>query len=186
MALTHEENDILLSIRVPSENDPARPEFPDDNPRFPATPTVPIRGTGHLYENILNILKHESSGPTHDPRYTADTAIIRRCNFLGATTNDPKSKLEKLYSPHLPFVHYDEQWIRLYRSSGICGPASGVKAVQEEFVDEALALAERQGICCEPSGIAGLALLLQMRHEVPKDERILIVNTGKTHLPSWY
>lgn len=342
MALTHQETDILRSIRVPSENDPARPEFPDDNPRFPATPTVTIEvpgfaevllkdesfnptgthkdrmaweivvtyrdillakqggqwegplpsmsiissgsaavaiqsmlikyhlprlkvlvdvnipekslrlmedagceiyrtdlsrkaynwqeilhltnnpnglditsaealdpttrfydwlsyeilnqnpawcfvpfGTGHLYENILNILKREVSG-ANDPRFSGDTRLIRRCNFLGATTNDPKSKLEKLYSPHLPFVHYDEQWIRLYRSSGICGPASGVKSVQEEFVDEGLALAERQDIRCEPSGIAGLALLLQMREEVPKDARILIVNTGKTHLPKWF
>ena len=137
-------------------------------------------GTGNLYENVLNINKKEISTKTHDPRFKGSVKILQKCNFLGATTNNPNSKAMKLYSPHLPFVHYDEQWIRLYRYAGFCGPESNVHLLKEEFLDEALKLAKLQNINCEPSGIAGLALLLQLKNKLPKDKKILIVNTGKT------
>ncbi|MAE49960.1 hypothetical protein CMI48_03980 [Candidatus Pacearchaeota archaeon] len=137
-------------------------------------------GTGNLYENILNVAKKEVNAEKHDPRFRGDVEVLRKCNFIGATTNNPKSKADKLFSPHLPFVHYDEQWIGFYRAAGYCGPESNVYPLQEKFLDQALELAESQGIDCEPSGIAGLALLLQMADRVPKDAKILIVNTGKT------
>jgi len=137
-------------------------------------------GTGNLYENILNITKKEVSTKNHDPRFKGDVEILRKCNFLGVTTNNPNSKADKLYSPHLPFVHYDEQWIRLYRLAGFCGPESDVHLLKEEYLDEAMELAESQGINCEPSGIAGLALMLQMKDELPRDKKMLIINTGKT------
>lgn len=139
-------------------------------------------GSGNLYENILNINKKEVSTDMHDPRLTGNIDILRRCNFIGATTNNPHSKADKLYSPHLPFVHYDEQWIKFYRFAGFCGYDSNVHLIKEEFIDEALSIARNQGISCEPSGIAGLGLLLQMRKSIP-DKKILVVNTGKTKYP---
>lgn len=140
-------------------------------------------GTGNLYENILNINKREVSlNNHHDPRFMGDVNILRKCNFLGVTTNNPNSKATKLYSPHLPFVHYDEQWIRLYRAAGFCGRESDVHLLKEEYLDEALKITESQNINCEPSGIAGLALMLQMKDKLPKDKKMLIVNTGKTKL----
>jgi len=137
-------------------------------------------GTGNLFENVLNINKKEVSTKNHDPRFKGKSEILRRCNFLGATTNNPNSKAEKLYSPHLPFVHFDEQWIRLYRHAGFCGSESSVNLIKDQYLDKAIKIAESQGINCEPSGIAGLALLLQMKNKIPKDKKILIVNTGKT------
>ncbi|MFH1712179.1 MAG: pyridoxal-phosphate dependent enzyme [Patescibacteria group bacterium] len=137
-------------------------------------------GTGNLFENVLNINKKEVSTKHHDPRFSGDVKTLRQCNFFGATTNDRDSKADKLYSPHLPFVHFDEQWIRLYRYAGFCGPKSNVYLIEENFLDDALELAEAQKIKCEPSGIAGLALLLQIKDDVPKNKRILIVSTGKT------
>lgn len=137
-------------------------------------------GTGNLYENVLNINKKEVTATDHDPRFQGDVATLRRCNFIGATTSDPASKADKLYSPHLPFIHYDEQWLKLYRYAGFCGPESSVYNVQEQFLDEALELAVVQGIVCEPSGIAGLAMLLQLRDQLPKHKKMLIVNTGKS------
>lgn len=137
-------------------------------------------GTGNLYENILNINKKEVSSRNHDPRFKGDVEKLRKCNFLGVTTNNPYSKAEKLYSPHLPFVHYDEQWIKLYRAAGHCGPESDVHLLKEEYLDEALQIAKSQKINCEPSGIAGLALMLQLQDRLPKDKKMLIVNTGKT------
>jgi len=140
-------------------------------------------GTGNLYENVLNINKKEVSTENHDPRFRGNVRVLKNCNFIGATTNDPKSKADKLYSPHLPFVHYDEQWIRFYRYAGFCGPRSDAHLIKEEFLDKAIDLAEAQGINCEPSGIAGLALMLQMKNKLPKTKKMLIVNTGKTKVP---
>lgn len=137
-------------------------------------------GTGNLFENILNINKKEVGTQNHDPRFGGDVDRLRHCNFIAATTDNPNSKADKLYSPHLPFVHYDEQWIRLYRQAGFCGSGSGVFIVKEEFVDQALSIAQKQNINCEASGIASLGLLLQMTDKIPKDKKILIVNTGKT------
>ena len=140
-------------------------------------------GTGNLYENVLNINKKEVSTKNHDPRFKGTVDILRKCNFLGVTTNNPRSKAEKLYSPHLPFVHYDEQWIRLYRYAGYCGPQSNVYLLREQYLDEALKLAQSQGVNCEQSGIAGLALMLQMKSKLPKNQKMLIINTGKTKYP---
>ncbi len=136
-------------------------------------------GTGALYENVLFISRRELSAKKHDPRFQGELTILKRCNFIGATTNDPHSKATKLYSPHLPFTHFNEQFIRYYRSSGFCGNRSDVHIVKEKSLDQALKVAEKAKILCEPSGIAGLALFLQMQKSIPKRARILILNTGK-------
>lgn len=140
-------------------------------------------GTGNLFENILNINKKEVSTRHHDPRFKGKTDVLKNCHFMGATSNNPKTKADKLYSPHLPFVHYDEQWIKFYRYAGFCGPKSNVYLIKEKFLDKAIRLADGLGLNYEPSGIAGLALLLQMAEEIPKDKKILIVSTGKVKYP---
>ena len=140
-------------------------------------------GTGNLFENVLNINKREVSTQKHDPRFRGNIGVLRKCNFFGATTNNPKSKADKLYSPHLPFIDYDEQWIRLYRQAGFCGPESDAYSIEEQNLDAAMKIAGSQGINCEPSGIAGLALLLQIKNKIPRNKKILIVNTGKTKYP---
>jgi threonine synthase len=99
---------------------------------------------------------------------------------LGATTNSPSSKATKLYSPHLPFVHFDEQWIKMYCQAGYCGNRSNVYLIKEELLLEAYNIAVNQGISCEPSGIAGLALFLQLKDTIDPSSKILIINTGKT------
>lgn len=140
-------------------------------------------GTGNLYENVLNINKREVSIRNHDPRFKGRTEILKRCNFIGATSNNPRTKADKLYSPHLPFVHYDEHWIQLYRYAGFCGTESDVYLLKENFLDMAIKIAESEGIECEPSGIAGLAVMMQMKNKLPKNKKMLIVNTGKTKYP---
>lgn len=139
-------------------------------------------GTGNLYENILNINKKEVSSIVNDPRLEGDVDVLRRCNFMGATTHNSQSKADKLYSPHLPFAHFSEQWIRFYKRAGYCGDASGVFVVTEKYLEEAYLFAKSQGIDCEYSGIAGLALFFQMKNDIPKDAKIIIVNTGKTKI----
>lgn len=141
-------------------------------------------GTGHLYENIINVAVREVRARHHDPRFTGDVEKIRQCNFIGATTNNPDSKADKLYSPHLPFVHFGTRWISLAIENGYIGGQSSVYVVQERFIEEAMELAKVNNVTCEPSGIASLALLLQMKDKLPKSAKILIVNTGKTKYES--
>lgn len=137
-------------------------------------------GTGNLYENILNITKKEVCTKIHDPRFKGNINILKKCNFFGATTNYNLSLAEKLYSPHLPFVHFNEQWIKLYKSAGFVGHKSDVLIFKEKYLIKAINILESQGVCIEPSGAAGLALFLEMKEKIPKDKKILIVSTGKT------
>lgn len=137
-------------------------------------------GTGNLYENILNINKNEVSTQNHDPRFQGDAKKLCECNFMGAASNNPYTKATKLYSPHRPFIHYDEQWIRLYKYAGFCGKESNVYLLKENCIDAAIKIAQKQKINHEPSGIAGLALMLQIKDALPKNKKMLIVNTGKT------
>lgn len=140
-------------------------------------------GTGNLYENVLKINKKEVISSSHDPRFHGDVEKLKKCNFIGATVNDPKSKADKLYAPHRPFTIFDEQWLKVYLLSGACGEDSNVSILQEKYLNQAIEIAKENGINCEPSGIAGLGMLMQMKERVPKDSKILIVNTGNTKYP---
>ncbi len=60
MVLSQKEEKILKSIVVASENNPNKPEFPADNPKFPATPTYKIKVPG--FTDVR--LKDESHNPT--------------------------------------------------------------------------------------------------------------------------
>ncbi len=137
-------------------------------------------GTGQLYENVMNIIKKELNYKARDPRFKGRYSILRNVSVLGATTTNQKSRADKLYAPFLPFANYSKQWIKFYQYTGLTGRLSSVYNLKEPFLDKAIKIAESQGINCEPSGIAGLALLLQMRNRIQKNAKILIVNTGKT------
>jgi len=140
-------------------------------------------GTGQLYENIMNIIKKELNYKINDPRFKGSMEVLQKTSVLGATTTNPKSKADKLYAPFLPFANYSKQWIKFYRFTGLTGEMSQVYNLEEKYLDEAIKIASEQKINSEPSGIAGLGLLLQIKDKIPKDKKILIVNTGKT---KWY
>ncbi|OGI60383.1 hypothetical protein A2641_01570 [Candidatus Nomurabacteria bacterium RIFCSPHIGHO2_01_FULL_37_25] len=137
-------------------------------------------GTGQLYENIMNIIKKELNYKINDPRFKGSIKILKKTSILGAKTTNPKSKMDKLYAPFLPFANYSKQWIKFYRFTGLTGEMSQVYNLEEKYLDEAIKIANEQKINCEPSGIAGLGLLLQIKDKISKDKKILIINTGKT------
>ncbi len=141
-------------------------------------------GTGTIFSKILEINKLEVGYGKGDPRFRGDTNILRNCNFMGATSNNPHTKADKLFAHHLPFPKIDEEWIRFYIISGFCGPETGVYHTEEMYLEQAMRIATSQEVDCEPSGIAGLALMLQLKHKLPKDKKMLIINTGKTRLLS--
>jgi cysteine synthase len=84
MSLTSKELYILNSIIIASDNDPNRPEFPADDPKFPATPTYHIKVPG--FENVW--IKDESHNPTgtHKDRMAWEIVVTYR-DFLLAKQN---------------------------------------------------------------------------------------------------
>jgi hypothetical protein len=142
-------------------------------------------GTGDLFVNILIIAEREFNNSIykHDPRFLSDIQKISQCNFMGATTHDANSRMDKLFSYYLPSLDDYQFYINSLIQNKRIGNLSGILDVDENFIEEALDIARKHSIRCEPSGIAGLALLLQMKDELPADEKILIINTGSTIYP---
>lgn len=137
-------------------------------------------GTGELYENICNVLKRESQKvKAFDPRLQISSKRLGWINIIGATSNRAETSADKLYAPHLPFTHFNEQWLGFYRDLGYIGQQSGVFVVQERFIIKAYDYLTQLGIRCEPSGAAGLAYLFQHPDKLPKNKKIIIVNTGR-------
>lgn len=77
--LTPHEQKILDSIVIHSENNPFKPEFPIDDPKFPATPTYKIEVPG--FSNVW--MKDESVNPTgtHKDRMAREIVVTYR-DFL--------------------------------------------------------------------------------------------------------
>jgi len=97
MALSKKEEDILKSIKVPSENNPRKPEFPPGNPKFPATPTYRIKVPG--FSNVW--LKDESINPTgtHKDRMAWEMVVTYRDFLLAKKNGQIKGKL-----PHMSII----------------------------------------------------------------------------------
>jgi len=140
-------------------------------------------GTGDLFINVLNIVKKEyfnSFLHNSDPRYIGSIEKLKNCHYLGATTKNRDSKLDKLYSSFLPTFDEYLKFIKELISYSCVGERTSIKQLQEPFVLEAIQVATDQKLTFEPSGIAGIALLLQLRDHIPADSKILVVNTGRT------
>ena len=145
-------------------------EILNQNPKYCFIPY----GSGHLYRNILHTLKKETQkAPKRTRRFMGNINRLQHCHFIGATTTNRESVLDKLYSPFPTFEEYNHE-LKDWSAKGVCGAKSRIHELKEEFVLEALRIADANRVRCEPSGIAGLALLLQMKDRIPKDEKILI------------
>lgn len=156
-------------------------EVMNENPSYCFVPF----GTGDLFVNILIIAEREFNNRIykHDPRFSGDIQKVSKCNFLGATTHDSNSRMDKLFSYYLPSLDDYQFYINSLIQNQRIGNLSGILEVDENFVEEALEIIKKHSIRSEPSGVAGLALMLQMRDELPKDEKMLIINTGSTIYP---
>ena len=140
-------------------------------------------GTGDLFINVLNIVKKEyfnSFLHNPDPRYSGNIDKLKHCHYMGATTNAKNTILDKLYSSFLPTYSDYLNFINELISYSCTGNRTSIKNLDEKFVHQAIDIGNNQNINFEPSGIAGLALFLQMKQSIEADAKILIVNTGKT------
>lgn len=139
-------------------------------------------GTGQLYENILNIAKNILISNNKDKVYIGDKKKIKDINFIWATTNNSKSKAVKLFAPFRPFTTVTSEWVRLYAKKWYCWKESKIIEVNEKFIQSAYDILKKNKIASEYSGAAGLWLLYQMQNKIPKNSKILIINTGKAKI----
>ncbi|HZX44372.1 MAG TPA: hypothetical protein VFF28_01680 [Candidatus Nanoarchaeia archaeon] len=94
MTLSAKEERILKTIVVASENDPSKPEFPADNPKFPATPIYKIDVPG--FSNVW--LKDESHNPTgtHKDRMAWEIVVTYRDFLLAKKRGQIKGHLPSI------------------------------------------------------------------------------------------
>ena len=140
-------------------------------------------GSGGLYENILNIVKKECIHKVKDPRLSADIQKVKKCNFIGAGINNLNSKAAtKLYAKFTPYISCNQHWLRFYRLSEYCGKKSDILFLQEKYLDKAIEIANDNQLTFEPSGIAGLGIMLQLQDKIDTSKKMLVVNTGKSKI----
>ncbi len=173
-------------------------------PQSAFTPAVVVSpfGTGRLLEDIIEISKIVVEAANFDLDHSQqerrcfntgdayNTAVLRQCSFIGATTINPKSRATKLYAPFRQedpdsnslMADLDDwnKWIHLYKSSELIGKYSGVFTFKEKYLKQSEEIAAALGINAEPSALAGVAYLLE--HGAPKGHRVILVSTGKTKM----
>jgi hypothetical protein len=146
---------------------------------------IPV-GTGDLFVNVLTVLREELVDNVNDRRLLGGEKAIEGLELYGATSDDRKTKMDKLFAHHRPTLQEAEQVVAEMRDASLCGLRSEIYFISEDFVGDALDIARANKVHADESGIAGLSLLLQLHEEgveFPPDEEILVVNTGWLHLP---
>jgi hypothetical protein len=143
---------------------------------------VPV-GTGDLFVNLLTILRDEILDITNDERLHVGVNDITDINIYGATSDDPKTRMDKLYAPYRPTLQEARELVKNCKAQNICGSESGIYSVDEKYVGQAMKIARQYSLATEPSGMARLALFLSKRDEIPIDSPVLVINTGWIYLP---
>lgn len=145
---------------------------------------IPV-GTGDLYVNVLAVLRDELTGASYDSRLEGGSLKLVDRVVYGATSEDWKTKMDKLYAAYRPTLIEARNFVSEMRERGYCGTNSAIYDVQEASVAEALEIARSHKIQTEHSGIAGLGLLLErMKADpIPPEDTVLVVNTGWFALP---
>jgi len=146
---------------------------------------IPV-GTGDLFVNVLTVLREELVDNVNDRRLLGGERALQGLELYGATSDDRKTKMDKLFAHHRPTLQEAEQVVGEMWDADLCGSRSEIYFVSEDFVSDALDMARANKVHADESGIAGLSLLVQLHEEgvdFPSDEEILVVNTGWLHLP---
>src|SRR3989344_6996705 len=91
--LTKSEENVLKRIQIMSDNNPNKPEFPPENPKFPATPTYKINVPG--FSNVW--FKDESFNPygTHKDRMAWEMVVTYK-DFLVSKKLEHISKIPQM------------------------------------------------------------------------------------------
>jgi hypothetical protein len=144
---------------------------------------VPV-GTGDLFVNLLAILRDEVLNIVNDRRLHVGINDISDINIYGATSNDSKTRMDKLFAHYRPTLEEARELVKSCKKQGVCGSQSDIYNIDEKYVGEAMNIARQYSLATEASGMAGLALFLSKRDKIPSDSPVLIVNTGWMYLPT--
>lgn len=141
-------------------------------------------GSGRLMENFLSWQRRtmQNYDVNKDPRLKIEPADVSQISILGAEPLMPNSSADKLTAPSKPFVTIDKKDIKDFSKLNFTGSESGINKIEEEFLKEAFAIFEENGIVSEPSGAAGLALYLKLFREKFSNivgKKVMIINTGR-------
>jgi threonine synthase len=139
-------------------------------------------GSCYLYWQ-KNIVHGGIMGEVRDPRLKVhvDFRDVMRMNVMCAEPESYPSVADKLSAPFKPFRIFSDSDFDALTKLGFTGGKSGIYGVSEEYLARAFDVLRREGVSCEPSATAGLALYMQQYDEGMLDRigTSLIVNTGK-------
>ncbi len=141
-------------------------------------------GSGRLMENYLFWQGRSHSNETNrarDRRLQTDPAKVISMNVFGGEPKQADSVADKLIAKFKPFLIFNDSDISALVRSDFTGRGTAKASVSEERIQEAHHILTQNKIEAEASAAAGLALYLERfaRGLVPKDKRVMIVNTGK-------
>ncbi len=163
-------------------------EVLNQNPNWVFTPF----GTGDLYKNIIIRNSKEMDKKVFSKRFFGDKKILMNCNFIGAASNKKNSKMKMLYSAFQDQTidHTNHTIVKPLIDKDSCGNKSIVSLVNEKYIDSAIEIANYFNITCEPSGVSGLAMFLQMAEkktmEINAHDKIIIISTGRSVTANYY
>lgn len=147
-------------------------------------------GSGRLMENYLywqaRTVQNRIDGKP-DPRLRGDPSRVAKIDVFGGEPQEMDSVADKLTAQFKPFLIFKDRDIGYLLRWGRTGQNTKVyrkqnnEGVPEDRIQEAHQMLAQNGIEAEPSGAVGLALFLDRNEkgQVPKDKKILVVNSGK-------
>ncbi|WP_339614293.1 PLP-dependent lyase/thiolase [uncultured Parvibaculum sp.] len=151
----------------------------------PGTPThifLPV-GSGDLFSNIAYILRKEKNGEVHDPRLQISMKDLDKIYVYGATTEEEKTNMVKLYAKYRPSLERIKDELVSFKYDKIIGDKSGIFYITDEDAKNARQYAQHNNIRHELSSLAGLALFIKIQNDIPLKDKVIVVNTGWMHVP---
>lgn len=129
----------------------------------PDTIIIPY-GSGGLFENFCLIIKENFNN--------------NKCNLIGVSTRNKKSKANKLYSAFSPF-DYNNERLHFLKRCGFIGNQSGIYYIEDNHLEEAMNIFREYKIKAEYSGVVGLAYIIENANKLNQNANYIIVNTGQ-------
>ena len=145
----------------------------------PTTVIVPF-GSGELFTNIMNVNRKEVLLNIGDKRFEGNKELLKSSKFYGVTTTNPNSKYFKLCSYFFNCNQYNKEQMEMYKRLDICHKDSKVVDISDDFFEQAKELCDKLKLNTENSSLAGFAFYLENEELFKNEERVMIVNTGKT------
>lgn len=174
-------------------------------------------GSGDLFCNLISFIESEArrSRFEHDEKlkYLLGNHELpfKNIGVYGATSNNPKTSMKKLYSAHRPMLKQINKKVDALIEEGILAKGSGIYDLEDRYINQAIAEANhpQQRLNTEYSGIAGLGLYLKTKsnsHDLHRmylndggefelqqhdhitahnNERVVVVNTGLFYEPDY-